>query len=350
MNEIREYQIRKYSNTILKGAKWILIVVFISQLMQFFSIKLFDISNDVLFEPSKWTFNLQYAIRHIILGTGLPTIIYLCIRYLNKKYQKYSHWFAIGFIMYIANHYSFTHWGFNFLSTFNIFPVLLCCPYEGKVKKTVVITSVISSFLYCIYQIASSYSIYHIFIFTINCSEIVVAYIICESISNVFRELIAANNILNKDAYIDKLTGIFNRNAFIHQKLKLNGKSIAFLDIDDFKNINDSYGHDLGDNILKVTADNLKNIENSTIFRFGGDEFVIISYNDDKILAENLQTTLYNINKICTDNYSIPVTLSVGITKFINSIPIDDLIRKSDSLLYEAKKLGKNAIFMSRDN
>lgn len=347
MDEVRELQLRKYSNGLLSGTKWVLVTIFISQLMQFFTLLIFDVTNDPAFQKAFWTANLDYVMRHIIWGSGVPLIAYICTLLCYKKWPKYHQWYASGIIAYFAIHYSFTHWGFNFLSIFNIFPVLLSCPYNKKVKTTHLVLALVSTVLYCAYQIyAKGFSPFHMFIVSINCAQIVMARIISDTISKVFNDLFTANITLNKDAYIDKLTGLFNKNAFLTQKARIIGKSIAFIDTDNFKQINDTYGHDMGDKILVAIAEEFKTIDNSSSYRFGGDEFIIISHNTGKILGEQLQTVVSRINEKCSNKYNIPVTFSIGVTLFVPGTPIDNILRKSDALLYEAKAAGKNNIYL----
>lgn len=97
MNEIREYQITQYSNSLIKGLKWVILVIFFSQVFQFVSIGVFDISQDSLFIQPRWTFNIQYAIRHILFGSGMPLTIYLIILLLNKKFQNIT----VGLSLYL---------------------------------------------------------------------------------------------------------------------------------------------------------------------------------------------------------------------------------------------------------
>lgn len=347
MNEIREYQITQYSNSLIKGLKWVILVIFFSQVFQFVSIGVFDISQDSLFIQPRWTFNIQYAIRHILFGSGMPLTIYLIVLLLNKKFQKYNCWIVALFISYLATHYSFTHWGFTFLSNFHVFPVLLSCPYEKKLKRSIILIGFLSSIAYCLYQMSAGFSYYHLFILTINCSELILSYVICSSIAKVFNNLFIDNIALNKDAYIDKLTNLFNKNAFLAQKDKLTGKSTAFIDIDNFKLINDTQGgHEMGDNILRAVAAELKNIDNSTTYRFGGDEFVLFSHNNGRVLKEQLEVSTKRIYNSCLDNYNIPVTFSIGITSFTSGNSLDEVLHKADDLLYKVKDAGKNNILL----
>ncbi|MDQ0228927.1 diguanylate cyclase (GGDEF)-like protein/PAS domain S-box-containing protein [Metabacillus malikii] len=156
-------------------------------------------------------------------------------------------------------------------------------------------------------------------------------------------------------AYRDQLTGLPNRNWFyskiqeVMEHAKLSSKHFAILaiDFDNFKNINDTFGHSGGDQFLMKVSSILRSIlrTKDQISRIGGDEFVIISEdtteNEIRQLAEDI------INKmnqtIILQDMESAVTLSIGITVFKNnSETVETLLKQADLALYNAKKKGKN--------
>lgn len=348
MNEMRNRQIKEYSDTVFRTLQILVFYIFISEVVQYLSLKVFNVTNDPLFTEGRWNDNIQYILRHIIYGTGLPLIESTIFSILYKRFPKYYQIWTISLVEIFVVHYSFTHWGFNFLSVFNIFPILLCCPYEKKIRRITIVIAFVMTILYCVYQSIAMPSVYHFFILTVNLATEILSYSICESVNHVFNSLIESNIALNKDAYIDKLTGVLNKNAFLNDKAKIVGRSVAFIDVDNFKRINDTYKHDQGDAILVELAEQLSTLDNSTVYRFGGDEFVVFSHNNGRILYEQFQVITKRLYNNCMDKYKIPVTLSVGITAFNLNSNIDDLLRKSDTLLYEAKKAGKNTIYLDK--
>lgn len=154
---------------------------------------------------------------------------------------------------------------------------------------------------------------------------------------------------------IDNLTGIYNRLMF-EQKLKdeiervnrykENSFSLAILDIDNFKKINDSYGHIEGDNVLKELVQEVKSHLRSTdIFsRWGGEEFVIIlpltNVEKAKIAVENIRKRIssYIFSKVGT------VTCSFGLTEFNKNDTFHSVIIRADEAMYIAKTSGKNRV------
>ncbi len=178
-------------------------------------------------------------------------------------------------------------------------------------------------------------------------------------------------NELHQLAFYDKLTGLPNRRLFLdrlNQLIRfshLNQQSFAlfFMDLDNFKYINDTLGHEAGDKLLIQIGQKLKEIFRTSdmVTRLGGDEFTIIIENTREIdnlnithLAEKLLTHLSN-TPIMIDGRQFTVNASLGVAKFPeHGSDSDILLRHADTAMYSAKKSGKNryAIFdeeMNRD-
>ncbi len=159
-------------------------------------------------------------------------------------------------------------------------------------------------------------------------------------------------------ALTDSLTGLHNRRNFL--KMAENeierarrfdhSLSMMIIDIDDFKNINDAYGHLVGDQVLKAVANrlqnNLRNID--LLARYGGDEFVIILVESDNNYADGIGKRLLEsiTNKsINTDRGQVQITISIGIATLDGELSNEvDLLRIADDALYAAKSAGKNQI------
>jgi len=124
------------------------------------------------------------------------------------------------------------------------------------------------------------------------------------------------------------------------------------VDIDDFKRINDTYGHVVGDCVLKEVAYRLKKSlrKSDFIFRYGGEEFLILLpyvYKKDlKKVLEKVKDSISN-EKVKCHGKQIKVTVSVGGAVFDTSVTsLEKLINKADRNLYEAKKTGKNKVIV----
>ena len=162
-------------------------------------------------------------------------------------------------------------------------------------------------------------------------------------------------------ASIDSMTKLFNRRHFyeisepILNLAKRNNMpiSVMMLDVDNFKKINDTYGHKIGDDVLIKLADKLQktNRKSDIIARWGGEEFLILLPETDLKgackIAEKIRRTIENLSIKTIDNKNLNFTLSIGVyqCKDKANISLDNLIQKVDTALYKAKKNGKNQVY-----
>lgn len=122
--------------------------------------------------------------------------------------------------------------------------------------------------------------------------------------------------------------------------------SFIMIDMDHFKDVNDTYGHQVGDDVLIVTAklisEHVRNVD--IVGRYGGEEFVVICPNigleEVEIVAEKLraETQKHNFDKVGSK------TISLGVAEFIRGDTPDDLVKKADTALYKAKEEGRNRV------
>ena len=164
-----------------------------------------------------------------------------------------------------------------------------------------------------------------------------------------------------KMAYSDPLTQTHNRAAFndsIKREISLatrNAKSLSliFFDIDHFKTINDTYGHDCGDTTLAFGAKWIKeSLRNSDIiFRYGGEEFVILLSDTDangaELLAERIRTSIEN-HTIAYGLETIKITASLGVSTLRENDTIESFIQRADKAMYIAKSKGRNQVVSFR--
>lgn len=155
---------------------------------------------------------------------------------------------------------------------------------------------------------------------------------------------------LRQRADVDPLTQVASRRAleeFVTNKLNQENSKGAFifLDVDDFKNINDAYGHDVGDEILKRLANELKARlrRNNFTGRFGGDEFVVWLDGLDENDIEYVKTRLDNLNNalLNSNDLSVGFSISAGIYFCKSGEKYEDVLKYADSALYEKKRNGK---------
>ena len=158
---------------------------------------------------------------------------------------------------------------------------------------------------------------------------------------------------LEDAAYIDTLTGIGNR-RYLHEKAegffsdKQSGV-IVLIDIDNFKQVNDKYGHDIGDNVLKNLSKKVSDyIRQDDIFaRYGGEEFIIIlpkcELDISMIKAEAIRHAV-EATRTTTDTGSLQVTISMGVYERQEDDSLENAIKYADVALYRAKENGRNCI------
>ena len=174
-------------------------------------------------------------------------------------------------------------------------------------------------------------------------------------------ELSIVNEQLKKLATTDPLTNLSNRRDMIdkieheQQRFARNGKSFVLImsDIDDFKHINDKYGHDGGDFVLTSIAYLMKSAvrKQDIVGRWGGEEFLLLLPETDlaggKALAEKIRKNIYITPYIFSDN-KIPVTITFGVTIYDRKMNMDDCIRIADRALYRGKRSGKNCVVIGK--
>jgi diguanylate cyclase (GGDEF)-like protein len=157
---------------------------------------------------------------------------------------------------------------------------------------------------------------------------------------------------LEFSAVYDNLTRVFNRHSFIKifEKLKKKPfeKSVILFDIDHFKSINDTYGHDVGDEVLrKVAAVVRKNLrKDDVIARWGGEEFVILLPKTNKkaatVVAEKLRNAIKSV-KIPQMKGRV-ITASFGVTEVREGESLEKVLKRADEALYEAKRNGRDRV------
>lgn len=152
---------------------------------------------------------------------------------------------------------------------------------------------------------------------------------------------------LTYEAMHDGLTGLLNRNAYeiFYRDTDLDHAALLIIDVDKFKGINDTYGHDGGDRVLKRVAEVLRHSFRSVdmIYRFGGDEFVVIMTRANSSMRDLLLEKINQANQLLLqgkDNIP-PASLSVGVAFCDRENPQGDLLKDADTALYRVKEAGR---------
>ena len=167
--------------------------------------------------------------------------------------------------------------------------------------------------------------------------------------------LIVFVNIQNRSMYTDYLTGVNNRKKLdIYLREKINSSienktfSAIMIDVNDFKSINDTFGHDAGDDALKIFAKLLDSCveEDDFIARFGGDEFcIILNTCDHNILEETvyrIKNCFNKYNQSIRHSYKLEISIGSAIYDYASLMKMEDFQKKLDVLMYRNKEMVKN--------
>ncbi len=176
---------------------------------------------------------------------------------------------------------------------------------------------------------------------------VAVNYVMC----GVYYDTYNVKHQLEDSLVLDPLTKVFNRHKF--QSIT-NGRQFTFdnsetvsvlmADIDFFKKVNDTYGHDMGDQVLLTVAAVIKRCtrSNDYIIRWGGEEFLVIMPNCPVNEAVNVAERIRE-NVAITDNEVCPITISLGVASY-DGVNYENAITEADMALYEAKESGRNKV------
>ena len=165
---------------------------------------------------------------------------------------------------------------------------------------------------------------------------------------------------LEQKSNIDSLTKVFNRRALdVYLNAVCSKEDVPYelhlliLDLDNFKVLNDNYGHIAGDKTLIFISNILKKTlrDGDKVFRYGGEEFIVVLNRVDEELCLKITNRLLELvrsNHLIYKGESLSVTISIGTTKLIKGDTVDSLIDRADQALYEAKKAGKDQMVSKR--
>ena len=179
------------------------------------------------------------------------------------------------------------------------------------------------------------------------------------ALAEQFRVVQDQKNMAEKLANVDALTSLYNRRAFNEYGLVMlqnasrydQALSVLIVDIDHFKNINDTYGHQVGDEVICATANNLLSFTRAgdVAARWGGEEFILLLAETDlnaaKLLAERLRESIAQL-VLQASSEPVNFTVSIGVAeKTLEMNSVEGLINAADAHLYEAKAAGRNKVF-----
>ena len=268
--------------------------------------------------------------------------------YINKIPKKTIPAFCILLIILLGLIDVITGYEVSF-SIFYLLPVMIVSWYSQKYYA--VILSILSALTWLMADLHAGH-IYSHFMIPMWNGIMRLGFFLIVSFA-----LLTIRNLLEKErsfARVDFLTGVMNSRAFSEMaKTEIDRTNrfkrpltIAYVDIDNFKEINDTFGHNIGDKLLQSMARTIKeNIRTIDIIaRLGGDEFAILfpetNERNAKAAISKVQKHLLNVAQ--ENNWAI--TFSIGAITCYSSCELDELIKEADDLMYSAKASGKNRV------
>lgn len=291
-----------------------------------------------LFKKNK---NIQILDRILPIGTTLAAAGWISLLLLSSSPHVATYIYASAIFILIAN---------------------LCVQIQFKVA---VYCSILIA-LFITIGVTQLMTASQAFIFTVVFSPLwfFSIYINWNNILNVRRSFLRSlldewnYQTLKNLAHTDDLTQLYNRRHFvdmaersIHQWPKHASSCLLMFDVDHFKNINDSYGHDVGDRVLQLIAEvTRKEMRHSDVLaRFGGEEFIALledtQLQDSLVIAERIRCAIQKQYIYVESNHAIRFTISIGVAELeSHTQTLEDLIKQADIALYQAKKSGRNRI------
>lgn len=329
------------------------------------------------------TLHIVFSILFFIFGNrdlglynAIVSVMYFCFEILNKK-KKFSliiiltvvevilHGllttafvgFSAGFVFY---YFAMICGASYFVLTWDIYDKKerSTCVYAGVLLLSTIIAYLLSVKIEPIQPLTqgqvTTFAIINMVMAFVSISEFLI-FLQWDVIHNS-DTLTSKNSELDEMANRDTLTKLYNR-RFMNQKLdekfdKLNSEGqifgIIMCDIDNFKRINDTYGHDIGDDVLVMVADALTKStrDDDFVSRWGGEEFLIAINGNKRItidVAERMRK-LISETPVITGKSEINITMTFGISESIPGYSIDKLIEIADENLYKGKTSGKNKV------
>lgn len=353
-DNIEKEIISSHISKIWRGIAILISAIFFIEVAMFAFGKGSPVDSDIIniYMKERWLYDIKYALRHIVIPVVLNWSSYFVL------YTIYSHtksFFVKQLSIALETNslalvYVFGHYGMIYLSVIFIYPALITVVLDKRLNTATIavcFAEIIANFIYQQWVKADYYNIY---IVSTNLAIMAMMSIVGRSLRRTYERIIAATTKLYYEANTDKLTGLQNRNALTARLDDTSRiKAVAFIDVDHFKGVNDTYGHEMGDNVLREVAECLRqaDIYSDGTYRLGGDEFLVLANCTSRVLAKILGDVKDDFRRTCFIKYKIDVSMSVGVVSFDSSSSLAAIINKSDETMYTSKQSGRNAVTVS---
>ncbi|WP_183041121.1 GGDEF domain-containing protein [Salipaludibacillus neizhouensis] len=312
----------------------------------------------VIISHGIWACTFIYLNIPILVWSSIITIAIQVINFRLVKNQYFQLYFLAIFLPTITAVIIATitiGWGAGFHYYILIFPLFVSFVSKGLIKYFIIFSSTIA-YIILYYLVAKNTDIVPLYVFEtfhiLNFIGLLVFTVFTTSLYQ--RTNISMLHKLQGMAMIDPLTGIYNRRTmyvFLNNAVKENRAGYVLLvDIDDFKEINDKYGHDCGDAALIFCSEIFKKMitGQGIVARWGGEEFLFLIYSDREEIAEqiayNIKEAMEREGAFSYEKCEITLSITGGLAKIDDSSDIEETIKAADKALYIGKNSGKNQI------
>ena len=298
-------------------------------------------------DPSQKAF-----IQNIIMVNLLSWVVYSVYSVVYKfvSYEGKKVALSVAF-MCITTIYTFGLYRFSYLSFFYVLPIIVSIPLGRKCRIGVFISSLVLSFIYSIYQQKLFNADLDYLVNSVTLITLVASYLLTTNVYRTFTKSLldiedyaSQVELLSDNIIHDFVTGAFTKYA-LYKDLRHNTDyfSIAFLDLDDFKGVNDKMGHEKGDQILKLLVTSVKR-SNEIVYRYGGDEFVVLSELTPDLLAAKIEHIKNYFTETAESDYKYNISFSAGVAPIDLDMSIAEVISQCDQMMYVSKHNGKNKV------
>ena len=305
-------------------------------------------------------YGVTYMVYHSIPTAALYVVYYFIIRKGLLDLYTLLVYITITIYMIATTICLGYNAGFH-LYCMSLIPLTFYMGYLGRKLKTHCMNPMrMSLFLIAAYLIGTVYvilrgpvyevnSIFLSFCTVLNALCVFAFLIVFSSLSH--KMILDSEDKLSAMANLDQLTGLYNRRYIISHLDELEKDSdprrwIALVDIDDFKHINDRYGHNCGDYVLVEVSRIMREVcRDCVIARWGGEEFLIVTQDkvqEDSVLDEFRQTV--ERSQFSFQGTDIAVTVTIGASHHQSEFSLDSWIQDADAKMYEGKNSGKNRV------
>ncbi|GAB6988357.1 GGDEF domain-containing protein [Paenibacillus pini] len=343
------------------NAYWIMTIMFFAAQAVF-----------LLLNMNEMTLNLRSLISNGLI-LGMMLVVECWLRFWDEKYLKQVI-VGCGFLMsYLF--YFIIEPTVDGAQMALLLPVLISVVYFNR--RMVYGFGIVTIFMYALIYFTMERSLYHkpfqefiqtesIFIVSLLIGRTILIrvkefMVHLESVVKSEQQLMVEKTISDKMIKIDALTGLYNHKTF-HEYLEVLLEhcekndlflQVAIMDIDNFKKVNDTYGHWVGDLVLKEVAAKVSSLitPNDFAARYGGEEFAVIfadkTLEETEILLESIREEISLLEH--SHMMGKPVTVSIGLCAYHIGDAKEALFRKADNALYIAKRTGKNKVVTADD-